>query len=523
LGKNKYSLQNLTIMNYKLINHSLLIAVLFLFSTCARNPVTGKRQLSLMSTKQEMAMGLSSDPQVQAEFGMYPDTSLQNFIENKGQAMAKISHRSKLPFHFRLVDSPVVNAFAVPGGYVYFTRGIMAHFNNEAQFAGVLGHEIGHVTARHGMESYTKGMLGQIGLVIAMIASPKFAQFGDAASQGLQLLMLKNSRENETQSDELGVEYSTKIGYDAKEMADFFQTLKRITLKATGGEKIPDFLSTHPDPDDRYNKVRLRARGRQQKVPGPFAINRNQYLHRIDGLIYGDDPAQGFVENNVFYHPGLKFKFPVPQGWRTENTPSQFVMAPKDQTGVMIMTLSAQKDLRSAAAEVTKQFSLRVLDQATATVNGLNAYVTYCEQVPADQQQQQQQAQPTQQGRIKTKGAQQQDQAAQASKVMVLTYYIQYEGNIYLFHGISEQKDIDRHKSNFMATMKGFEKLSDPTKLGAKPERIRIKTIEKDQTLAEALKGYGIATDRLEELAILNGMKQSDIVTKGMLIKSVEK
>jgi predicted Zn-dependent protease len=511
------------------MNKLFLLSILVFCTTCARNPVTGKRQLSLMSTKQEMAMGVSSDPQVKAEFGMYPDTSLQNFIESKGQAMAKISHRAKLPFHFRLVDSPVINAFAVPGGYVYFTRGIMAHFNNEAQFAGVLGHEIGHVTARHGMEAYTKGMLGQIGLVIAMIASPKFAQFGDAASQGLQLLMLKNSRENETQSDELGVDYSTKIGYDAKEMADFFQTLKRSGEKASGGQKIPDFMSTHPDPEDRYNKVRLRARGKQQKTPGvTYNVNRDQYLRRIDGLIYGEDPAQGFVENNVFYHPGLKFKFPVPQGWRTENTPSQFVMAPKDQTGVMIMTLTGQKDLNSAVSEVTKQYSLKVIDQAKATVNGLNAYVTYCEQVPADQQQQQSGGQATGGQRMKTKeqtqgNAQGQGQAAQASKVMVLTYYIQHEGNIYLIHGISEQKDIDRHKNNFMTTMKGFEKLTDPEKLNAKPERIRIKTIEKDQTLAEALKGYGIASNRLEELAIVNGMKQTDIVKKGMLIKSVEK
>jgi predicted Zn-dependent protease len=506
-------------LRLRLANHQstfklLLLSIVLFCTTCARNPVTGKRQLSLMSTKQEVAMGLGADPQIQAEFGVYPDEKLQSFISEKGQAMAKISHRSKLPFHFKLMDSPVVNAFALPGGYVYFTRGIMAHFNNEAQFAGVLGHEIGHVTARHGMEAYTKGMLAQIGLVVAMIASPKFAQFGDAASQGLQLLMLKNGRDNETQSDELGVEYSSKIGYDAKEMADFFQTLKRVSDKASGGQKIPDFLSTHPDPEDRYNKVRLRARARQQKQPGTYEINRDSYLRRIDGLIYGDDPAQGFIENNVFYHPVLKFKFPVPQGWRTENTPSQFVMAPKDQTAVMIMTLSGQKDLQNAVKEVTEKFSLKVIDQTTTQVNGLNAHVTYSEQI--------QQQQQGQQGQQMSKNNPQQQQAA-ASKVMVLTYYIQYEGNIYLIHGISEQKDIDRHKNNFMTTMKGFEKLTDPVKLGAKPERIRIKTIEKDQTLADALTSYGVASGRLEELAILNGMKQTDVLKKGMLIKSVSK
>src|SRR5690606_22400229 len=216
--------------------------------------------------------------------------------------MAAIPQRSDLPYPFKIVDSPVVTAFAVPGGYIDFTRGIMAHFNNEAEFAGVLGHEIGHVTARHSAKQYSNAMLGQIGLVAGAILSPEFAQFADVASTGLQLLFLKFGRDAESQSDKLGVEYSTKIGYDAAEMAGFFHTLERLQ-KNSGGEAVPTFLSTHPDPADREQKVAKLADKWQRKTDDTqLEVNADRYLRMIDGIVYGEDPKQGFVENQVFYH-----------------------------------------------------------------------------------------------------------------------------------------------------------------------------------------------------------------------------
>ena len=204
------------------------ILVLLLFNSCSKNPVTGKNQFMLLSKSQEIAMGKQSDPDIVNFFGIYEDPTLQKFIKEKGEQMVAVSHRKGLDYEFKIVDSPVVNAFAVPGGYVYFTRGIMAHFNNEAEFAGVLGHEIGHITARHSAQQYSQSMLAQVGLVVGMVISPEFAQFADIAQSGVQLLFLKFGRDHERQSDKLGVEYSTKIGYDAQEMADFFQTLDRI-------------------------------------------------------------------------------------------------------------------------------------------------------------------------------------------------------------------------------------------------------------------------------------------------------
>ncbi|MEO5602464.1 MAG: M48 family metallopeptidase, partial [Cyclobacteriaceae bacterium] len=260
-----------------------VLITLLLLDSCAKNPVTGKNDFMLMSKGQEVAMGQQSDPEIVSFFGIYESEPIQRFIKEKGQEMVTVSHRKDLKYDFKIVDSPVVNAFAVPGGYVYFTRGIMAHFNNEAEFAGVLGHEIGHITARHSAKQYSNAMLGQIGLVAGSVLSPAFAQYAEMAGQGLQLLFLKFGRDAESQSDKLGVEYSTKIGYDAQEMAGFFSTLDRLSAQSGGGE-VPTFLSTHPDPADREVKVAKMAADWKRKLDNAdLDVNRDSYLKMIDG------------------------------------------------------------------------------------------------------------------------------------------------------------------------------------------------------------------------------------------------
>src|SRR5687768_8797278 len=287
----------------RLIQISYLLGMCVILHSCAKNPVTGKRDFMLLSENQEVAMGKQSDPDIIKFFGLYDDKNLQKFIEEKGQQMAAISHRKNLQYQFKIVDSPVVNAFAVPGGYVYFTRGIMAHFNNEAEFAGVLGHEIGHITARHSAKQYSNAMLAQIGLVAGMALSSEFAQFADLAQNGIGLLFLKFGRDAESQSDKLGVEYSTKINYDAHQMAGFFATLDRLQ-QLSGGEEVPTFMSTHPDPVDREKTVsKLAAEWKKKTKATALKVNRDAYLKMIDGITYGEDPKQGFVENSTFYHP----------------------------------------------------------------------------------------------------------------------------------------------------------------------------------------------------------------------------
>lgn len=474
-----------------LIRVCICASVVFLFDKCAKNPVTGNRQLVLMSESQEIEMGKSADPQILQQYGLYPDSSLQRFITLKGKEMAAISHRPNLDYQFRVVDSDVLNAFAVPGGYVYFTRGIMAHFNNEAEFAGVLGHEIGHIAARHSVAQQRNALLGQLGLIAGIVIAPDLAQFAETASQGLGLLFLKFGRDAERESDRLGVEYSSKIGYDAHEMADFFETLQRKSAES-GSEELPNFLSTHPNPGDRNKTVNQLATEWQQKnnLQNP-KVNRDTYLTRIEGLVYGEDPNQGFVENSVFYHPVLKLQFPIPKGWAYVNSPQSFQMAPKGGKAMMMLTLAQGTNLQEAAQGILKQYSLTAVESRQVNVNGSNAVA-----MVADQKQEQ--------GTLRT-----------------LSYIIQYDNHLYHLIGVTALADFNNYANYFSQTMQSFNQLTDPSKLNRKPERIRLKTISQASSLDQALTRLGVPQKRHSEIAVLNAMKLKDKLEAGTLIKII--
>lgn len=453
-----------------------------------------------MSKEQELAIGAQSHPSIVASMGLYDDKPLDSFINEKGKAMAAISHRPDLPYQFHIVDSPVVNAFAVPGGYVYFTRGIMAHFNNEAEFAGVLGHEIGHITARHSARQQTSQILGMGGLIVGAIAVPELAE---SLQQGIGMFLLSYSRAHETESDKIGVTYSSKIGYDAREMADFFGTLKKLSDQS--GHSIPTFQSTHPDPGDRQVKVKALATEWQQKHPGTYSVNREGYLRMIDGIIYGEDPKQGFVENQMFYHPELKFQFPVPRDWQYENSPSQFQMAPKDGKAAVIFTLAQGATLEEAAQGVIKQYNLQTSQSQKTTINGNPALVMVSKIVPQQQQGQQAPAQTPE------------------NTVMVATWLIQNGGLTYAINGLSYENTFNNYASTFRGVAEGFRSLTDRDKLNRQPDRIRIKSVQRDGTLQSALQDYRMTATQMAELAILNGMELNAPVTRGMLIKTLGK
>ncbi len=478
----------------------LLAWILIIPLSCAVNPVTGKKELSLMSEEKEIAMGAQNDPSIVAQFGSYPDEQLQRFIDEKGQAMAAISHRPNLKFTFRVLDSPVVNAFALPGGYVYFTRGILAHFSNEAEFAGVLGHEIGHVTARHGAQQQTQQMLGQVGLMAGTIAGTILTQsdispYADQAAQGLQLLFLKFGRDDESQSDRLGVEYSTKIGYDANYMAGFFGTLHRLSSQG-GGETIPSFLSTHPDPLDREENVAKLAEEWQSKVPASnFKVNRDSYLRLIEGIVYGEDPNQGYHEGNVFYHPQLKFRYSFPTGWRLMNSPTVVEMIEPEGKALVQLTIGQGENAEAAVKGVIEQYKFQVQSQSSTTLNGLPAYVAEAQY--SDEQNQQQ--------------------------LGIHLTGIGYGDLNYIFMGVTTSDLYGTYQRNFSQTGGSFQELTDPARLDVKPERVKIEEVRQTTTLQQALKGFGMPENRLEELAVLNGMQLGDTVDQGMLIKTISR
>jgi len=470
------------------------LVLALLVTTCAKNPVTGKREVMLISETDEIKLGAESDPEIIAEFGILENPALQAFINEKGNEMAKISHRSSLPFHFKILDSPVVNAFALPGGYVYFTRGILAHFNNEAQFSGVLGHEIGHVTARHGANQYSKQILAELGLAIGSSISKELEAFAEIAGVGMQLLFMKFGRADESQSDELGVEYATKTGYDCVQMADFFKTLDKLG----GGEegRLPAFLSTHPAPLDRYEKVGELTKTWKEKFPDKaFSVNRESYLKRIENLPYGEDPQQGFVEKDVFYHPGLAFLFPVPKDWTLTNSPAEVTITEKSGKGLLIFDLAKGNDFQTALKETLDENELEIIKDKKRRINGFQAMEAELSQKTPDKS---------------------------AEPLSIKLTLIEDGDKIYRFLAIAQGKDVSAFFTAMNKTTDGFNRLTDSEKLNRQVERIAIVSVKRNGSLAEILTDFNMPVSRHKELAILNGMELTDSASKNMLIKIVK-
>lgn len=476
---------------------TLVFLIMVVINSCAVNPVTGKKQIMLMSEAQEVALGAEYDPQVLATFGEYKNDALLSFLQERGNEMGKISHRPNMQWHVKILDSPVVNAFAVPGGYIYLTRGILAQLNNEAEVIGVLGHEMGHITARHSVSQQSKQQLGQLLLMGGMIASEKFAQYAEYALQGMQLLFLKYSRDNEREADRLGVEYSSKIRYDAHKMADFFRVLDKMSLSESEGG-VPTFLSTHPDPGDRYNSVHQNATEWQNNLQyTDWKVNQDSYLQMIDGIVYGEDPRQGYVDGNTFYHPDLRFRFSFPVGWQLENLPTQVNMAPKDGNALLVFTLTSGSSLEQAAQNTIDQLGLTLQESKKATVNGMPALAMVCKQVSQNQSTGQQQS------------------------LQILSYFIDYNNTCYVFHGVSADANFSNFFRTFEATMTNFSKLTDASRINVKPKRILVRKVQRTGTLANAFSYYGIPQAMMEKLALLNNLELTDQVQAGRLIKIV--
>ncbi len=480
-----------------LIYAALITAALVTVISCAVNPVTGRKQIMLMSEAQEVQLGLSYDPQVLASFGEYNSPALQSWVQAKGTEMGKLSHRPNLEYHVKVVDSPVVNAFAVPGGYIYLTRGIMANLNNEAEFIGVLGHEMGHIAARHSVSQQTKQQLGTLLLIGGMIASPKFANYAEQAMQGLELLFLSFSREDEREADALGSEYATKMAYDGTRMADFYKVLIRMNLAQSEGG-VPTFLSTHPDPGDRYNAVLRNTKAWQDSLKLPsYKVNADSYLQMIDGMIYGEDPKQGYTMDNTFYHPELRFKFSYPLGWQLTNAPTQVTVQPSDGKALMLFTLSGQKTLQSAVDTTMAMYGLQLQRSEKKTVNGLQAIATLSKQQVQDQS-------------TGTTGAN-----------AVISYFVQYGSMIYVFHGVSTEADFAGYAPTMEASMKTFAQLTDQSRINVKPKRVFVRKAPKTGTLASTLSYFNMPQAMMEELSLLNNMELNETVPAGKYIKIV--
>jgi len=342
---------------------------------CAINPVTGRRELSLVTTDQEASIGREGLGAVVSEYGIYDDPRLQAYVDSIGHRLAAVSHLPGLEWHFTLLDDPTVNAFAMPGGYIYITRGILAHLNSEAQLAGVMGHEIGHVTARHTAAQMTKQQLAGLGLGLAQAFSTTVRQYSAEAQQALGLLMLKYGRDDETQADELGVAYATKAGWDPRQIPMTYEMLGRISDKA--GQRLPSYLSTHPDPGDRQARTTQLAAAAAAGKTG-LAVNERSYLKRLDGLLFGTDPRAGYVEGDGFYDPRAGIQLELPADWKRQPGRQSIVTVNAAQTAVLeARVVTGAADARSPGERVQTLLAagrLSAADGRSGPIGGYEAW-----------------------------------------------------------------------------------------------------------------------------------------------------
>ena len=313
----------------------LLIIGLFLsmLAGCAQNPVTGSNDFVMMSESQEVAEGRQADEQVKKQYRVYGSRPLQDYVNSVGQRIAKKSHRPDLQYHFTVLDTPDINAFALPGGYVYITRGIMAYLNSEAELAAVLGHEIGHVTARHGVRQQSAAQAANIGMTIASIFVPQINTAGvrNLTNIAGSALLSGYGREHELEADRLGAEYLARTDYDPHAIITVIGVLKDQQLmdaqlaKQEGRQprSYHGLFATHPDNDTRLQQ----AVGEAEKNASAHAhfYGHSEYLAATEGLVFNDSSDQGVVRDNTFYHGDLGIVVRFPQSWQVHNTQNALI------------------------------------------------------------------------------------------------------------------------------------------------------------------------------------------------------
>jgi predicted Zn-dependent protease len=389
----------------------------------------------------------------------------------------------------------VVNAFALPGGYVYVTRGLLSHVQNEAQLAVVLGHEIGHVIARHSSQQARRSQLGQIGLMAGAVLGQAvlgdkvgdMGQLVNMGGQALGLFMMRYSREAEHESDNLGVGYAKRAGYAAEESAKFFLSLQRIS--AAEGRAIPNWQSTHPDPGDRAQRVQEIAAKTPTGTGAAPVVGQDEYLRRLEGIVMGDDPREGFTQNGVFYHPALQFQFPVAPGWKVDNQKAAVVMADPNGRALMGMRLAPEARAREAAAKFVEGAKVQVLASGDTAINGMPATVIVGQA------------------------------AIEQGTVGVWNTFVEKDGRVYSFLGYSPVEVFQQVRPTFESVAGGFSPLRDPNVVNVQPARLRLARADRSAPFASFVPTSLPSNLTAEALAIMNQVELNQPVAPGQILK----
>ncbi len=455
-------------------------------SGCATNPVTGRRELSLVSEAQEIQMGREASSADLQRLGEVPQPEVQALVRRIGTAMAAKSERPNLPWEFHVLDDAAVNAFAYPGGFIFVTRGLLTNLNSEAELAEVIGHEIGHVTAKHSVVAMSQQQLAQIGLVGASIFSSTVAKYGDLIGGGASLLFLKFGRDDELQADALGFRYSLAQGFDVREAPKVFETLGRLSGSAG---RVPEWQSTHPDPGNRAERAQRRV---AELAPGALTgtkVNRDSYLRVVDGMVFGENPRHGFFEGTRFLHPDLRFQFDFPTGWKFANQPDAVVGMSADNSA-QLQLVPATGTPAQALQTLLQQQGITVRQSGQTTVNGLAAAAATF------------------------------DAATQQGALQGHALTIAHNGQTYLLLGLMVAQAPAARVAEVDATLRSFRALTDATALNKQPVRVQLVTLDRVMTGAQFVQRYPSSVSA-DEVYIANGIDANTSLPKGMILKRI--
>lgn len=461
-------------------------------------PGTAAAQFSLISPEQEKQMGAEEHPKVIAQFGgVYDDPKVGGYVAEIGGRLASHAELPDTPFTFTVLNSPVVNAFALPGGYVYVTRGLVALTNDEAELAGVIAHEIGHVVGRHTAQRYSRSVLAQLGAGI-LGAVTNSAQLGRLAEVGSGLYLSSFSREQEYESDSYGVKYLEAAGYDPKAMGSFLaalggqSNLEAAMANQKQGGGLDSLFSTHPRTPDRI------ARAEQLAGNLDGERRRTRHFDQIAGMIYGDDPAQGIIDGRRFTHPEMRFVFEVPEGFRLVNS-TEAVMATSDGNGAIRFDIEREQLSSTDPAtymqrQWVKNTQLRNVERIT--INGLPA-ATATARV---------------QGQL---GEYQGDVDARFVAVRWP------DNKMYRLLFLSIPNRTQRLNDAFQRTTYSLRQITPAEARAVQPLKLDIVTIRNGDTPESMAARFPFADFRIERFRALNGLQPGEMPPPGVQLKMV--
>lgn len=462
------------------------LALVLAGTSCATNPVTGRRELSLVSEAQEIQMGREASRGDLRRVGAVTAPAVQALVRRIGTQMAAQSERPHLPWEFHVLDDAAVNAFAYPGGFIFVTRGLLTHLNSEAQLAEVIGHEIGHVTAKHSVAQMSQAQLAQIGLVGATVFSPTIAKYGDLLGTGASLLFLKFGRDDELQADALGFRYSLAQGYDVRESPKVFETLGRLS---GGAGRVPEWQSTHPDPGNRIQRAQQRIADTPPAAYSTGRVNRTEYLRLLEGMVFGDNPRNGYFDGPRFLHPELEFQLDFPREWRLSNQPDAVIAVSADNSA-QVQLVTGEGTPTQALQAILQQQGVTVRQSGQTTINGIPA--------------------------VMASFAAQRQQGALNGLAVALSY----ERVTYVLLGLSVPEATAQHGAAIEATLRSFRALTDAAVLGVQPARVQLVTLEQAMTGQQFVQRYpsSVPADRVY---IINGIEAGTALPRGLVLKRV--